>query len=223
MSRASSSINAVVGRGREIGIHGNGASPACMLSRRHCSCIVVDASLEPVLPILKPPPSLLAVPISSLLVIAVPICMFSPRSSCSTRIQFGVHHVETAGLMSTRPLHILHNSGLYVAIAGAFMAVSLLQATYAQPQTFDKCSATNMDNGDMDLDMDIDLGPVDIPDVSEMTVRSSSLQSLPSSKSSLGYRLFPHNFSLDLRPNDLMRSWTLTPLHTKSTSRALTI
>ena len=54
------------------------------------------------------------------------------------------------------------------------MAVSLLQATYAQPQTFDKCSAANMDNGDMDLDMDIDLGPVDIPDVSEMTVRSSS-------------------------------------------------
>ncbi|KAL8757270.1 MAG: hypothetical protein Q9199_002337 [Rusavskia elegans] len=46
------------------------------------------------------------------------------------------------------------------------MAVSLLQTTNFQPQSFSNDSAALMDNG-MDIDMDLDLGPVDNPEASD--------------------------------------------------------
>lgn len=34
-----------------------------------------------------------------------------------------------------------------------------------------------MDSADMDIDMDIDLGPIDLPEPSDLTVRSRYVQS----------------------------------------------
>lgn len=51
------------------------------------------------------------------------------------------------------------------------MAVSLLQTTNFQPQSFSNDSAALMDNG-MDIDMDLDLGPVDNPEASDVSARS---------------------------------------------------
>ncbi len=52
------------------------------------------------------------------------------------------------------------------------MAVSSLQTTHFQLPSSSNKSAALMDNGAMDLDMDLDLGPIDIPEASYVSVRS---------------------------------------------------
>ncbi|KAL8812498.1 MAG: hypothetical protein Q9223_000090 [Gallowayella weberi] len=46
---------------------------------------------------------------------------------------------------------------------------TLLQSTVSQPQSLNNTPAAIMDSGDMDIDMDIDLGPLDIPETSDIT------------------------------------------------------
>ncbi|KAL8738621.1 MAG: hypothetical protein Q9181_000617 [Wetmoreana brouardii] len=57
------------------------------------------------------------------------------------------------------------------------MAVSLLQATVPQAQGFSSSSTMVMDIVEMDIDMDIDLGPVDIPEEIEETSAPAQLDS----------------------------------------------
>ena len=54
------------------------------------------------------------------------------------------------------------------------MAVSLLRTTNPQPQSYNNNLAAIIANGEMDIDMDIDLGPIDIPEASDISVCSTS-------------------------------------------------
>lgn len=54
------------------------------------------------------------------------------------------------------------------------MAVSLLRASNPQPQSYNNNPAALMANRDMDIDMDIDLGPIDFPEASDISVCSTS-------------------------------------------------
>ena len=52
------------------------------------------------------------------------------------------------------------------------MAVSLLHASMAETPVFVNDSTVDMDTIDMDIDMDIDLGPVQLPESTESAVSS---------------------------------------------------
>ena len=106
VSRASPLRETVVRRGRTIRVQGNRAWPTGGLLRSYALCVVVYASHESRLPILKPPPSMLTVTIASLVVVAVAFRVVPPPYSCRTRIKFRIHHVEPTGFMSTRPLNV---------------------------------------------------------------------------------------------------------------------